>query len=245
MAVRHHEAEGAGRSPSLAEFWSRVDPEGDAGEPGVRRGTAEEARATTLVIPGLYDSGPEHWQSLWCLEDSSCRRVELGDWDRPSRALWVSRLDRAIAREREPVVLAAHSLGCLAVAWWAAEASGDRLQKVRAALLVAPPDVDRPGADPRLGQFAPAPSAPLPFPALLIASRDDRYARFERLAMLAGQWGAGLVDVGALGHINAESLIDDWPEGKALLRALHAPRPIDAAGLEAFTGYRIQSRPCG
>jgi uncharacterized protein len=198
-----------------------------------------------LIIPGLFDSGPDHWQSLWVDARANAVRVELGRWHEPSRDLWVAHLDRAIGRQRGPVVLVAHSLGCLAVAWWAQEASAARLSKVHAAMLVAPPDVDRPGAHPLLQPFAPAPQAALPFPSLLVASRNDRYADFARLAGLAGAWGSRLVDVGLLGHINAESDLGDWPQGLALLdrlidggpglpptpgRTTHAPAIIPTKG---------------
>ncbi|MBV9842506.1 MAG: alpha/beta hydrolase [Sphingomonadaceae bacterium] len=189
------------------------------------------ASPVKLIVAGLFDSGPGHWQSLWCDADPDCRKVELGEWAQPSRVLWLSRLDRAVAREREPVVLVAHSLGCLAVAWWAAEASRDRLAKVRAALLVAPPDVDRPDTHPLLRPFAPSPSGALPFPAMLVASRDDRYACFESAAALAARWNCTLIDAGARGHLNAESDIGDWPEGRALVDQLvdvNNARPIAA-----------------
>jgi len=173
-----------------------------------------------LIIPGLFDSGPDHWQTRWLALRPNAARVELGRWHEPSRDLWVAHLDRAIGRQRGPVVLVAHSLGCLAVAWWAQEASAARLSKVRSAMLVAPPDVDRADVHPLLRPFAPAPLRALPFPSLLIASRDDRYADFARLAWLAGAWGAQLADVGLLGHINAESDLGDWPQGLALLDRL-------------------------
>jgi predicted alpha/beta hydrolase family esterase len=173
-----------------------------------------------LIIPGLYGSAPEHWQSRWLRARAQAKRVELGQWDDPSRDVWIAHLDRAIGRQRQPVLLVAHSLGCLAVAWWAGQASVARLAKVRGALLVAPPDVDRPDAVPVLRRFAPAPMNHLPFPSLLVASRNDPYATFERLAQLAQAWGAGLADVGWLGHINAESGLGDWPQGVALLDLL-------------------------
>lgn len=178
------------------------------------------ATPVELIIPGLFDSGPDHWQSHWLALRPNAVRVELGGWHAPSRDLWVAHLDRAIGRQRGPAVLVAHSLGCLAVAWWAQEASAARLAKVHGAMLVAPPDVDRPGVHPLLQPFAPAPSGRLPFPSLLVASRDDPYADFPRLAWLAAAWGSQLVDAGPCGHINAESDLGDWPQGLGLLERL-------------------------
>ena len=54
--------------------------------------------------------------------------VELGMWDQPHRNTWINQLNLAIRAADRPVILAAHSLGCLAVAWWAQpEQPGPRL----------------------------------------------------------------------------------------------------------------------
>lgn len=178
----------------------------------------ERAAALCLTVPGLCGSGADHWQTYWERQRGDCRRVELGDWDDPSLIPWLAKLDAAIrAADRRPL-LVAHSLGCLAVAWWAQSAGAGA--RVAGAMLVAPPDVDRPDADPRLARFAPAPAGPLPFPTLLIASRDDPYAAFDRLGVMAGVWGARLVDIGSVGHINAQSGLGSWEKGQRLLDGL-------------------------
>src|SRR5215213_5695614 len=76
---------------------------------------------TIITVPGLDGSGPDHWQSRWDFSLPNCHRVQMGDWAFPVRSMWVERLDREIRRSVNPVLLAAHSLGCLAVAWWAKE----------------------------------------------------------------------------------------------------------------------------
>jgi predicted alpha/beta hydrolase family esterase len=181
-----------------------------------------------LIIPGLHDSGPDHWQSRWLARREDCTRVELGRWSEPSRTVWISRLDRAIARSRDPVVLVAHSLGCHAVAWWANDASMSRLVKVRGALLVAPPDVDRSDALPELLPFALTPARALPFRSILAASRDDDYASFARSRWMAALWGSALADFSRQGHLNAEARLGDWPEGQRLLRCLIRQEPVGA-----------------
>lgn len=173
--------------------------------------------ATCLIVPGLNDSGPGHWQTAWAHRRDDCRRVELGCWELPLRGVWLSRLDQAVRESAPPVILVAHSLGCIAVAWWASLLGDEAARRVAAALLVAPCDVERPDASEALLRFAPAPEARLPFPSVVVASRNDRYASPETLARLAGAWGSRLVDVGACGHINAESGLGDWFEGQALL----------------------------
>lgn len=173
-----------------------------------------------LNVPGLLNSGPRHWQTAWEHERADCRRVELGCWDEPIRNVWISRVDQAVHDARGEVILIAHSLGCLAVAWWAHLLGASGVSSVRGALLVAPPDVDRPGADPRLQRFAPTPPCRLPFPSLLVASHDDHYAGFDRARAMAQLWGSVLVDIGECGHINADSALGGWREGQDLLVAL-------------------------
>lgn len=170
-----------------------------------------------LLIPGLNNSGPRHWQTRWEESRDDCERVDLGAWSNPHRSHWVTKLDHAIAERHEPIILVAHSLGCLTVAWWAAFSSAERFTSIVGAMLVAPPDVEREGAHPILVRFAPAPRKPLPFPTLVVASTDDPYATIERSQAMADQWRAHFLNIGALGHINADSFLGDWPEGQRLL----------------------------
>lgn len=180
----------------------------------------ERRIVSCLIVPGLHNSGPEHWQSRWENLRDDCTRVDLGYWDAPQRETWIARLDRSIAESPQPVVFAAHSLGCLAVALWAAQASDKHIRKVSGALLVAPPDVARPKASALLTEFAPAPDAPLNFPTTLVASRNDPYASFNRSMRLAAVWGSHFVDAGDAGHINAASGLGDWEPGQAHLDRL-------------------------
>jgi predicted alpha/beta hydrolase family esterase len=62
----------------------------------------------------------------------------------------------------------------------------------------------------------------LPFPSLVIASTDDSYCEIGAARSLAGQWGAGFIDIGAVGHINPTSGFGNWPEGIRLLEAFRA-----------------------
>jgi len=181
---------------------------------------AETLEPHILLIPGLHDSGPEHWQSRWLDELPQTQRVELGQWDDPERNLWVNRLNLAIHKAVGPVVLVAHSLGCHAVAWWAEYEQPLRGDKVVGALLVAPPDVEGAGADPRLRRFGPLIQGRLPFRSLLVASLDDPYATMGQAKRMARKWGSQLINAGPLGHINAASGIGSWPYGKFLLRQL-------------------------
>lgn len=51
---------------------------------------------TILTVPGLDNSGPDHWQSHWERQSLNCRRVDMGNWRTPNRNAWVNRLNIAI-----------------------------------------------------------------------------------------------------------------------------------------------------
>jgi predicted alpha/beta hydrolase family esterase len=184
-----------------------------------------------LTIPGLDGSGPDHWQTLWEAELPNCRRVEMPDWAKPNRAEWVESLDQAIAAAQSPTILVAHSLGCLTVAWWAKEKWQLRWDgQVLGALLVAPPCVEGECATERIVDFRPAPRTTLPFPTLLVASRDDPYASIATSQRFAAMWGSELIDAGNAGHINAASRLGRWEHGIGLLAGLAAAAGAGAGG---------------
>jgi predicted alpha/beta hydrolase family esterase len=180
-------------------------------------------RAKVLLVPGLWNSGPENWQSYWERERDDCLRVVQSDWATPRREDWVATLEKAVAAAPEAVVLAAHSLACTLVAHWAAS-PGATVGKVRGALLVAPSDVEAPSYPKGPRGFEPMPLRALPFPILVVASSDDPYVSLPRARQFAQAWGARLVEAGALGHINADSRLGSWPQGQALLAELLAQR---------------------
>lgn len=190
---------------------------------------------TILTIPGLDNSGPRHWQTLWESQWLNCHRVDMGNWHTPNRNAWVNRLNLAIRQTEGPIVLVAHSLGCHAVAWWAALERPRSDGPVVGALLVAPPEVDNAPIDSRLCGFAPSARGVLPFPSLLVSSRDDPFITPDRAYRLASFWGADHIDAGRAGHINAESGLGDWRFGQQLLGRL-----VEAA---ETTGARRSAPP--
>ncbi|HYW12068.1 MAG TPA: alpha/beta fold hydrolase [Longimicrobium sp.] len=181
-------------------------------------------KTTALMVPGLWDSGPEHWHTLWEAENPSFARVQQYEWDAPERREWVRQLDDAVRRAGRGVVLAAHSLGCATVVHWGCL----QARTVRGALLVAPADVDGAGFPLEARGFANMPLKPLPFPTILVASTDDPYLSMERAKLFAESWGSRLVEVGPVGHLNSASGLGAWPEGRKLLDELLAlPEPTD------------------
>lgn len=202
-----------------------------------------------LTVPGLGDSGPGHWQTIWEAERGDTVRADLGMWDRPHRNSWVTRLDGSIRAAGRPVILAAHSLGCLAVAWWAALETQPFGRPVAGALLVAPPDVDAPASDARLAAFGPTPKLLLPFPSVVIASSDDPYIDLGRAHGLAKYWGSRFVDAGALGHINAASGLGRFALGEqwldTLLGLAGTPATEQAPGVATAAFARLHGQDNG
>ncbi len=185
-------------------------------------------RYRILTIPGLNNSGPTHWQSLWERKFSRCERIDLGRWDAPDKDEWVERIDHAIAdaTDDEPILVAAHSLGCHAFAHWFAATGGLARARLAGALLVAPPDLSRLRHDHGLTGFADAPSFTSRVPMTVVASDNDPYAKTAHVWRLSRQWDARFVNAGPFGHLNADSGLGDWPYGQYLLASLQpAPTP--------------------
>ncbi len=173
-----------------------------------------------LTLPGWQNSGPGHWQSQWEAAFGD-ERVEQHDWLQPLRGDWIARLEEVLLQQSQPVLLAAHSLGCHLAAAWAAHSR--QTQRVRGALLVAPPDVRQADFPPQLHRWSQPVLGRLPFASMLVASSDDPFASLAASAELAAHWGADLVELGPRGHINAESGLGDWPQGRTWLTALGRP----------------------
>lgn len=166
--------------------------------------------ADILIVPGYTNSGPDHWQSRWQAKLSTARRVEQAEWSKPVREDWTSAMARAVNEAERPVVIVAHSLGVPTVI----QAIPQFRKPVAGAFLVATPDVANPKIRPKhLMTFGPYPSDPLPFPSVMIGSRNDIYCSFDVAEDIAAAWGSLFIDAGDAGHINADSGFGPWPEG--------------------------------
>ncbi|CAB3857054.1 hypothetical protein LMG1860_03130 [Achromobacter denitrificans] len=173
-------------------------------------------RLQPIIVPGWKNSGPEHWQSRWAAMLPHARRVEQSDWEHPAPSEWIAALTAEVSQARSPVLLIAHSLGCVI----SASLPVPLRAKVAGALLVAPADVERDGAPACLAAFAPISRQSLPFQSVVVASDNDPYCQLERARGLARDWGSRLVVVPGAGHINADSGLGEWPQGLKLLGAL-------------------------
>ncbi|MCP8462663.1 alpha/beta hydrolase [Pseudomonas sp. ZM23] len=170
-------------------------------------------RTRYLIVPGWHGSEDDHWQSHWQRALPNAARVEQSDWIAPQRADWIAELERAIRRDSGRVVLIAHSLGCVTVAAWAAQADRRTLAQVAGALLVAPADVERETCHEALRNFAPIARQTLPFPSVLVGSDNDQACAPQRALALGRCWGAETVILPSAGHINVKSGHGAWDSG--------------------------------
>jgi len=176
------------------------------------------ADADILVLPGLGNAGPGHWQRRWGERFSTARFVEQDEWEKPELGRWVYEIERAIMLATRPVVLIAHSLAVPAVVHTAQRLTDT---KVRGAFLVSAPDLElNPNVPPATAPFRNVPRDPLPFPSMLIASTSDPFCTVERAAEFASCWGSDFHLAGDAGHINVASGHGPWPEGLMMFTRL-------------------------
>jgi predicted alpha/beta hydrolase family esterase len=186
-----------------------------------------------LVVPGLNGSGEGHWQRFWLEDWDDAQLVEQSDWANPEAGRWQHRLEQAVIANPGAVIVA-HSLGTMLTARLATSSVAPL---VGAALLVAPADIERTSTlHARTYEFGRIPTGPLPFPAMVVASRDDIYMTLEKAVELAQGWQTPLTDLGYAGHIHGASGFGRWNQGYELARQLveradrGLKRPLSARG---------------
>jgi len=180
---------------------------------------------TVLLVPGLRDHMPNHWQTLLLDQLPKAVCVPRMDTGKLSCAAWVTMLQASLAQIRGPVILVAHSAGCMIVAHWAQR----HRRTIKGALLVTPPDFESPmppgyPTPDVLDQcgWLPVPRTPLPFPSIVAASANDPLARLERVAELSDTWGSRLVSLGNVGHLNPAAGYGPWPRACQFIDELAA-----------------------
>ena len=178
---------------------------------------------TFVLVPGLRDHVEEHWQTYLQKELPRAVTVPPLERDKLSRSARVEALAQTLKSVEGPVVLIAHSAGAITTVHWAMQSQ----RPVRGALLATPSNlgVSLPQGYPSLedlqaNQWTPIPRAPLPFPTIVAASRNDPLARFEWAQQMASAWGARLADLGEVGHLNPASGYGPWSGVHSLLREL-------------------------
>lgn len=172
---------------------------------------------TYIIIPGLGNSGEDHWQTFFEKSGDNFYRINQRDWHTPQCEIWVDQVEHELSNfSLQDVVLVSHSLGCLTVAHWA-----DKYKhQVKGALLVAPADIDSLIGDSTLPMkgFSPIPLQPLNFPTILVGSENDPWCTLQRAQIFATHWGSRFINAGKAGHINGLSGYGEWFLGLDLIR---------------------------
>ncbi len=170
-----------------------------------------------LIIPGLGNSGPDHWQTFFENSGENFIRVLQQDWEAPYCEDWISTIDRAVSEfNPSSVVLIGHSMGCTAIAHWVKKYQ----KKIKGALLVAPSDLEAPVYKFPATGFTPIPMEKFNFKTIVVASENDEWVSWERAKFFATNWGSEFINLGKAGHINVASGFGDWKEGLDILKKL-------------------------
>lgn len=170
-----------------------------------------------LIVPGLGGSGEKHWQTWLENTQSNFRRIEQRNWDEPDMDTWVETLNTVVSGyDEQTVVLVAHSLGCLTVSEWFRRYG----KKVKGAMLVAPPEVPLVHKALNRRLFDQNPVVGLSFPSVVVASTTDQWSAIENIQQYADAWGSYFVNIGAAGHINADSGHYEWKQGLEIIKSM-------------------------
>lgn len=176
--------------------------------------------ATMLILPGLGNSGPDHWQTHWQARDARAVRVMQDEWRAPDCRDWIARLHDHVSRDDGPFVLVAHSSACVMAVHWALGTGRAHTDRIAGALLVAPSDPEAPRYPARATRFGPVPLERLPFPSHVVYSTDDPAVRPRRAREFGQAWGSRLTELEAAGHIEPRSGFGPWEEGYRFVEEL-------------------------
>lgn len=170
-----------------------------------------------LLLPGLFGSGPGHWQHHWLEDVADSEIVQQENWDFAEVDPWLEKVERALIQAGEAYVVA-HSLGCILTAKLAGT---DVATRIKGALLVAPCDLSETAKlHPGALAFGAMPTAPLPFASMVVGSLDDKYMSLDRFTSLTGLWRSDTRNIGLAGHINVASGFGRWTGGYTLFDIL-------------------------
>jgi predicted alpha/beta hydrolase family esterase len=170
-----------------------------------------------FIVPGLGNSGEEHWQTFFERSGDNFRRINQQEWDAPICTDWVTSIDNAISSyDLSTVVLIAHSLGCPTIAHWATQYN----KKIKGALLVAPSDIEAQNYTFPAKGFAPVPINKINFKTIVVASTNDIWVTADRAKFFADSWNSEFISLGDAGHINAVSGYGQWQQGLEILKTL-------------------------
>lgn len=196
-----------------------------------------------LIVPGLHDSGPGHWQTWLQSQYQGAVRVVQADWHRPDLLRWSDRIAQTLARHdpRTQWIAVGHSFGCLALAHhlglmravqrqWVRPADSGHLSVrggIASAFMVAPASPDKFDIRNLL------PTEGLGLPGLLVGSDTDPWMAADEAQRWAQTWGLRFDNAGDAGHINVESGHGPWPLARLqvdqMIRHLQRQRRLELA----------------
>lgn len=194
--------------------------------------------ASVLIVPGLRDQVANHWQTLLASRMPQAETVAPMGRENIDLDGRVAAIEAAAQRIGGPLIIVAHSAGCIMTAHWAKRT---HCHQVIGALLAAPPDLETamPQGYPtlealRANGWLPVPREPLPFPSIVAASENDPLGRLDRVLELGRAWGGRIVNIGAVGHLNPASGFGYWPQAEDFIAELSTP--VASAGLKRSAG---------
>ncbi|CAH0995394.1 hypothetical protein EMA8858_01515 [Emticicia aquatica] len=170
-----------------------------------------------FILPGLGNSGANHWQTHFENLGDNFKRINQQEWDAPYCDDWLETIDKTLAEyDLENVILIGHSLACTTIAHWAKKYN----KTIKGALLVAPSDIENPVYTFPATGFTPIPLEKIKFKTIVVASSNDEWVSLERAKFFAENWGSEFINIGDAGHINADAGYGEWNFGLEILKKL-------------------------
>ncbi|SFB07591.1 hypothetical protein SAMN04515620_11637 [Collimonas sp. OK607] len=184
----------------------------------------DQKNTTILIVPGLRDHVPEHWQTLLEARLPAFRSIPPLETNKLDLAARIAAIEKTINEIDGQIIVVAHSGGTIMFAHWAQRHS---TEKISGALLAVPPDFEKPlpAGYPTIDEFRekgwlPVPRAPLPFRSIVTVSENDPLGEITAVSALAGDWKSQVINLGRVGHLNPASGYGDWPDADALIQRL-------------------------
>jgi len=173
---------------------------------------------STVFVAGYGNSTGEHWQRLWFENTKNAYWLEQKNWNAPNRDVWIEEVNKTLLHIKTPILIIAHSIGCHTVVEWVKKYYKN--QDIIGALLVAPPDTSRVDFPKEIKGYENPPLEKLPFDSICVLSSDDPYSNLQIAEKLARSWGSEIVHLENKGHINLDSNLGYWEEGREILKKL-------------------------
>ncbi|MBK7107429.1 MAG: alpha/beta hydrolase [Ignavibacteriae bacterium] len=170
-----------------------------------------------FIVPGLGNSGSNHWQTFFEKSELNCKRINQLEWNSPICEDWIQTIDKEIMQHNlNDCVIIGHSLGCATIVHWAIKYK----RIIKGALLVAPSDLEAENYTFPAKGFSPIPREKMNFKTIIVASNNDKWIKIERAKYFAECWGSEFINIGNAGHINVDSGYGNWYEGIEILKKI-------------------------